>query len=122
VLVGQVLLNSGHLLAVREVGGDTPGLAVLRQGCDGFIDPSLFPTDDDDAATAGDDVGGRVASHAAAAADCHQFVPLKVSGHLKRSFLLVDPCAHPATVCAIERPARGPDGAPAAANAGPVAS
>jgi hypothetical protein len=71
VVGSQLLLDAGHLLAVREVGGDAPGLAALRQRCDGFIDPGLIPADDDSAATARDDVGGRLASHAAAATDCY---------------------------------------------------
>ena len=58
VMVSQLLLGPRHLHPVGEVGGDAVGRAVLRQGCDRFIDPVLFPADDDGAATARDDVGG----------------------------------------------------------------
>jgi hypothetical protein len=95
VVVSQLLLGPRHLHPVGEVGCDAIGRAVLRQLCDRFIDPGLFPADDDGAAAARDDVGGRLASDSAAAADCYQFVALKVRRHLARSCL---PVAHGSTV------------------------
>jgi hypothetical protein len=88
VVVGQLLLDSGHLLAVREVDGDAVGLAVLGQGLDGVVDLSGILSDDDGAATARDDVDGRLASHPAAAADDDQFLPGE-HGHGRRPVGLV---------------------------------
>ena len=57
-----LLLDPRHLHPVGEVGGDAVGRAVLGQRRDRLIDPGLVPADDDAAAAARDETGGRVAS------------------------------------------------------------
>jgi hypothetical protein len=109
VVVSQLLLDPGHLHAVGEVGGDAGGRAILGQLRDRFIDPGLIPADDDGAAAAHNDVGGRVVSYSTAAADYHQFVALEVRSHLTvpparrrmRPSVAVSPPPHIVKSCAV---------------------
>jgi hypothetical protein len=75
VLLGQLPAHPFGLLTIGQVGGDAIGLAVLGQCLDGVVDLAGVLSDDDGAAAGGHDVGGGLASHPAAAADDHQFLP-----------------------------------------------
>jgi len=88
VLLGQLPAYPFDLLTIGQVGGDAVGLAVLGQCLDGVVDLAGVLADDDGGAAGGHDVGGGLASHSAAAAHDHQFLPGE-DGHGPRPVGLV---------------------------------
>ena len=80
MLGGQLPADPFRLYPVGQVGSDAVGRALLGQGLDSVVDLAGVLADNHGAAVGRHDISGGLASHSAAAADDHQFLP-REDGH-----------------------------------------